>query len=213
MKMYEDILAKPPFDSVAAMEYGDTANIAGKFDKASKAASDLIKAGNDSAQVRLIEGWSHFGKKEWREAKVSFEKARAFQPNNDEVTAGLLRASAMLGEGDNTSVKNPLPENEIPPATLAEIEKIARAATPPKDASAWSPMRVTVISYRRGQPFSYTLHRKNHIVDQSAVGDFSTLNFPFDPLSQEIFVNRLSVTDETGKVIGKGRPEEQYLVD
>lgn len=213
MKMYEDILTKPPFDAVAAIEYGETANGAGKFDKAAKAADDLIKAGNDGVQTRLIEGWSHFGKKEWREAKVSFEKARAFQPGNEEVAAGLLRASAMLGEGDNTSVKNPIPENEIPPATLAEIEKIARETVPPKDASAWSPMRVTVISYRKGKPFSHTLHRRNHIADQSAVADFSTLNFPFDPLSQEIFVNKLIVTDEAGKIIAKGRPEEQYLVD
>ena len=213
MKMYEDILAKPPFDAVAAIDYGETANIVGKFDKAAKAAADLIKAGNDSAQARLIEGWSHFGKREWREAKVSFEKARTFQPNNEEVAAALLRASAMLGEGDNTSVKNPIPENEIPPATLAEIEKIGREAKPPKDANAWSQMRVTVISYRKGKPFSYTLHRKNHIADQSAVTDFSTLSFPFDPLSQEIFVNKLIVTDEAGKVIAKGRPEEQYLVD
>ena len=213
MKQYEEILAKPPFDAVAALEYGEAANNAGKFDKAAMAAADLLKANNDGAQTRLIEGWSHFGRKEWREAKVSFEKARTFQPNNEDVAAGLLRTSAMLGEGDNTSVKNPLPENEIPPATLAEIEKIGREAKPPKGANAWSPMRVTVFTYRKGKPFSYTLHRKNRIVDQSAVSDFSTLNFPFDPLSQEIFVNRLVVTDAGGKVVEKGKPEEQYLVD
>ena len=213
LKLYEEILAKPPFDPVAAIEYGEIANGTGHYDTAAKAAADLLKAGNDSALTRLVEGWSHFGKKEWREAKVSFEKARTFQPNNEEIAAALLRASAMLGEGNNSSVKHPIPENEIPAATLAEIEEIAREAKPTKGANAWSPMRVAVISYRKGQQFSSTLHRRNHVADQSAVADFSTLNFAFDPLSQEIFVNRLTVTDESGNVIAKGVPEEQYLVD
>ena len=213
IRIYEELFAKQPFDPLIAMELGETANFAGKYDRASEAAAALLKAGHDNLRTRMIEGWSHFGRKQWRDAKTAFEKARTFHPENPDVASALVRASAMLGEGDNSSVKKPLPVDELPRTLSAELEKIALDATPPKDASAWYLLRATVSTHRKGQPFSSTQHRRVRILEQSAVGDYSTLNFPFDPLSEEIFVNRLIVEDETGKVISEGQPEEQYLVD
>jgi tetratricopeptide (TPR) repeat protein len=206
-------LAASTSDPLNDYSLGEIANDAGDYARAAAAAASLIKAGQDTARSRMIEGWSLFGRKQWREAKESFEKARKFQPENTDVAAALVRVSAMLGEGDNSSVKAPLPANAIPPAVLAEIEKAAKDFKPPEGASAWYLMRATVFRYRKGEPFSKTLHRRVHLAGQAAVADFSTLTFPFDPVGEEIFVNNLEVIDEKGGTIARGVPEEQYLLD
>jgi transglutaminase-like putative cysteine protease/tetratricopeptide (TPR) repeat protein len=213
MELYEDILAKPPFDPFSAYELGECANDAEDYTRATATAERLLKAGKDNERTRLIEGWSHFGRKEWREAKASFEKARSFVPEEPAVTNALARASAMLGEGDNSAAKTELTPVALPDALLDELAKIEHDTPVPAGTSACYLRRATAFSFHVGKPYASTLYRRVRVLDDAGVADFGTLHFQFDPLAEQIFVNRLMVTDENGKVVAEGKPEEQYVVD
>ena len=213
MELYEEILAKPPFDPFSAYELGECANEAGEHERAAAAVERLLKAGKDDARTRLIEGWSHFGRKAWGDAKASFEKTRTFAPDEPAVANALARASAMLGEGDNSAAKTVLAPVELPPALQEEIAKIERETPMPAGSSACYLRRVAAFSFHAGKPSATTLYRRVRVLDDAGVADFGTMSFPFDPLAEQIFVNRLIVTDESGKTVAEGKPEEQYVVD
>ena len=213
MEIYEDILAKPPFDPLAAYGLGETANEEGEYDRASAAVASLLKAGNDTARTRMIEGWSHFGKKSWLDAKVAFEKARKLAPDDANVTTALTRVSAMLGEGNNSLVKTPIEPVPLP-ATLTEaLENIEKNAKPQTGSSAYYLSRVSAFYFEPGKRTKSTIRRRARILDRNGVNDFSTLVFRFDPLSEHIYVNKVTVADENGKMISEGKPDEQYVVD
>ncbi len=213
MEIYDELLAKPPFDPLSAYGLGETANGEGEYDRAAAAAASLLKAGNDTARTRLIEGWSLFGKKSWRDAKTAFEKARAFAPDDPSVASALVRTSAMLGEGDNSSVKTPIAPVPLPPALDEAMAKIARDEAIPEGSAVCYLMRASAYFFEPGKPVKSTQYRRAKIITQAGVGEFSTMAFSFDPLSEKIHVNRLVVTDESGKVTAEGLPEEQYVVD
>ena len=213
MEIYDEILARPPYDPLSAYGLGETANNESEYERAATVAAGLVKAGNDTARTRMIEGWSLFGRKSWREAKTAFEKARAFSPDDASIASALTRVSAMLGEGDNSAVKTPIDPVALPPALVDAITKIGSDIAVPDGTSVCYFMRASAFHFESGKPVSSTIYRRAKIVTQAGVGDFSTMAFQFDPLSERIHVNRLVVTDEKGKVTAEGLPEEQYVVD
>ncbi|MEK0451326.1 MAG: hypothetical protein RL088_3594 [Verrucomicrobiota bacterium] len=213
MEIYEEILAKPPYDPLSAYGLGETANNEDDYERAAGVVAGLLKAGNDTARTRMIEGWSLFGRKSWREAKTAFEKARAFSPDDPTIASALTRVSAMLGEGDNSLVKTPIDPVPLPSALADAVATIGREAAVPDGASVCYLMRVSAFHFEPGKPVTSTTYRRAKVVTQAGVGDFSTLVFQFDPLSERIHVNKLVVTDEKGKVTAEGLPEEQYVVD
>ena len=213
MEIYDEILAKPPYDPLSAYGLGETANNESEYERAAGVVTGLLKAGNDTARTRMIEGWSLFGRKSWREAKTAFEKARAFSPDDTTIAAALTRVSAMLGEGDNSAVKTPIDPVSLPSVLVDAVTKIGSEAVVPDGASVCYLMRANAFHFEPGKPVTSTIYRRAKIVTQAGVGDFSTLAFQFDPLSERIHVNRLVVTDEKGKVTAEGLPVEQYVVD
>ena len=213
MEIYDELLAKPPFDPLSAYGLGETANGEGEYDRAAAAVASLLKAGNDTVRTRLIEGWSLFGKKLWRDAKTAFEKARVFAPDDPSVASALIRTSAMLGEGDNSSVKTPIAPVPLPPALDEAMEKLARDEAIPEGSAVCYLRRASAYFFEPGKPLKSTQYRRAKIITQAGVADFSTMAFSFNPLTERIHVNRIVVTDETGKVTAEGLPEEQYVVD
>ena len=51
------------------------------------------------------------------------------------------------------------------------------------------------------------------LFDSSGVTRFSTFQFEFDPLAQQLYVNSLRVTDEAGQEIAFGKPSDYYVID
>ena len=51
------------------------------------------------------------------------------------------------------------------------------------------------------------------MLDASGVGRYSTIQVPFDPVGEQIYVNSLRVTDAKGNEVAAGKTSDYYVID
>ncbi|HSI12070.1 MAG TPA: tetratricopeptide repeat protein [Chthoniobacter sp.] len=203
---------KSPNDMEAALALVDTYLGARKLTEALAECDRLIATHHESVEVLRRKGLAEFALKHYREAKATLEKALAKAPTNLELQRLVEGVSGLLGEGRNTLVKTPIEPVKIPDALL-QPEDADPADEYLRGYSAWYRCAVKVVSYHKGKELKTTEHQVIQIRDQQGVEKFSTLEFPYDPLGEEIFVNEVTVKDAAGKVLSRGKVEDSYVVD
>ncbi|HZJ13474.1 MAG TPA: DUF3857 domain-containing protein, partial [Chthoniobacteraceae bacterium] len=207
-----EVLKDSPGDAQAALMLADSYFGAERYGDTITECDKLIAQHRDSAFVYRRKGFAQLSLKRYREAKVSLEKAHEKSPADAELKRTLDYVSGLLGEGANTLVKKPLEPVAIPDDLLAE-PPADKAAAYLAGFDAWYPQSVRAIEFVKGRELRTTERQVIKVVAQQGVEKFSTLEFRFDPLSEEIFVNSLSVKDADGKVIATGKADDSYVVD
>jgi transglutaminase-like putative cysteine protease len=172
----------------------------------------MIAHGFDSAEVRYAKGDAEVGLKWYRAAKLSLELALKKKPGDTETKDYLKYVSGLLGEGENTSVKA-----EIVPVTLPEALAPQLAAAEKKgDAPGYGAHYVYIVDgfrYEKGKATTRTTRQRVKVTDASGLERFSTIEIPFDPLAEQVFVNELTVRDESGAVVARGNVKDYYVTD
>lgn len=196
-----------------AYELGEMSNENGNFPRAALIAEKLIKEGHDTVRARMILGWSQSGRKWYREAKATFEAAAKLDPDDEDVKRALTRASADLGQGDNTNLKNPIVPVPMPESLKTKIAEAQKSPPPAGDASVLYLLRATGYHFKKGTPMRTTIFRRIQVLNNEGVNQFSTMEFPFDPLGERIYVNRLVVKDATGQTVAQSSIDDAYVMD
>lgn len=201
-----------PNDTETTIALADAYFGAERYTETVAECEKLIAAGRSTAYVHRRKGFAEFSLKHYREAKVAFETALEKTPGDPDLKRILEHVSGMLGEGSNSAVKKPIEPVAIPQALLTgKVAEPEAALT--RDYSAWYRRCVYGVECIKGREAKTTEHTAITIRDQRGVERFSSLEFRFDPLSEEIFVNSLLVKDESGKTMATGRVEDSYVVD
>lgn len=203
---------KSPNDQELTLALVDTFLGAHRLTEALEECDRLVAAHHESVEVLRRKGLVELSLKHYREAKATLEKALAKAPTNLELQRLVEGVSGMLGEGRNTLVKTPIEPVKIADALL-QPEEVDPTDEYLRGYSAWYRCAVKAISYRKGKEFKSTEHQVIQIRDQQGVEKFSTLEFAYDPLGEEIFVNDVTVKDTAGKVLSRGKVEDSYVVD
>ncbi|MEA3211938.1 MAG: hypothetical protein QOE70_4995 [Chthoniobacter sp.] len=201
-----------PNDQETALALADAYFVAQRHPEAIAECERLIAAKRDSASVYRRKGFAEYALKRYREAKASLEKAHQKDPASADLKRMLDHVSGMLGEGGNSTVKAALEPVPIPAALLADGPADKTDAYL-RGYSAWYRHAVKAIAFEKNDELKTTEQQAIQILDQQGVEKFSTLDFRFDPLSEEIFVNALTVRNEAGEIVAKGRVEDSYVVD
>jgi tetratricopeptide (TPR) repeat protein len=181
-----------------------------QFDEAQAIASQLIDAGRATPEIYLLLAQAEIGRKQLRSAKGALESALAKNPNHKPSRDLLGYVSAMLGEGENSSIQQPIDPVALPPA-LATLP--VAPADFGKEQGAYYVQRVAAISFVSGVEQRQTDYRTVRILDTRGADMFGTLHFEFDPLLESIYVNKVEVTDAQGKVISTVKPTDCYVTD
>lgn len=180
--------------------------------EALKLCRALIDNGYESSDAHYAMGQAHCELKWYRKAKTSFETALRLSPEDKATKQYLQYVSGLLGEGGNSTIKDPI--DPVPlPKTLAD--RIARPTTRPavSDYGACYAALIDAFAYTRDKDFRHTRYRKIKILDNSGISRFSTLRVTFDGVYERVFVNKLIVLDADGKVISRGKTSDYYVVD
>jgi len=82
-----------------------------------------------------------------------------------------------------------------------------------KKYGAYYSRRIVAVSWKAGKEHKKTEFMVGQVIDVSGVAAFSTLQIPFDPLSEQIYVNELRVMDRAGKTLAAGKPSDYYVLD
>ncbi len=207
------LMAENPDDDHTAKTLGEILNKSGDYARAAEVAERLLSKAPQNVEALQILGWSQMGRRWYREAKETFEKAAQARPLDEEIQDAVRHASAALGQGNNSEVKTPIEPVAVPVSLSEELQRIR----PPENFGEGQPavalLRSAGYHFEKGKPLRRTLRRKIKILTSNGVDLFSTMEFPFEPLGERIFLNRLEVSDEKGEVVAKGSIEDAFVRD
>lgn len=165
----------------------------------------------EEAALLFHRGRAHNLEREFVKAKEALEKAAAEFPAMPGLQDELDLATAMLGQGDQSSIRSPLEPVAIPPALT---EALARHA-PASEAAPGFPYRidlsVTGFHYQPGSTFRRTEHREVTILTRAGLEEYRNIRFTFDPSYERAYVDHLEVLDPAGKVTSTGQPADYYV--
>jgi tetratricopeptide (TPR) repeat protein len=162
----------------------------------------LIENGLASADAFFVKGDAEVGLKRYRRAKASFEEGLKYNPDDPDLRDYLQRISALLGEGNNSEIKE-----AVAPVPLPDVlrERMDRVESPPaRGYGAHYVYWVDGIAFERGVRALSTTRQRIQVDDMSGVERFSTV---------EIYVNELVVRDPAGDVVARGQESDYYVVD
>ncbi|NJL19014.1 MAG: DUF3857 domain-containing protein [Bdellovibrionaceae bacterium] len=215
LQQLEALLQENPQDMRVAFDLGGISQSIGKPRPGAEVVEPFLAGGNESTRALMILGESQMGRKHYREAKATFERASGVDPADEEIQDAVRRASALLGEGNNSGIRDPLDPVNIPEAVASALA--VQQGRMPEDFAAGHPsvalLRATGWHFESGKPLRKTLHRRTQVLTPEGAQEYSTLEFPFDPLAERIYMNRVEVKDEDGRTIGVARVEDAYVRD
>lgn len=168
----------------------------------------LTATGNESAINQFYRGRSELALKWYIQAKTSFEKSLHLNPTDTTVKEYLAHVSAILGEGNNSNIKNPIDPVELPP-----ISDFADIQPPSSDTEAVFLLRARGFHYKPGQDRRQTDYYRVKILGNLGIESFSTFQIPFNPQREQIFVNSLKVSDSQDVLTATGDISSFYVID
>ena len=214
IELFEALSKEYPDDRRVTYDLAEALNDTDEYERAAEIAERLLADGKDNTRALMVLGWSQMGRKWYREAKVTFEKAAAKAPDDESVKNALRRASAMLGQGNNSDIKTVIEPVPIP----AEIEKVIAANPPAADYGSDQPMvwlvSATGMHFDPEKPLRQSWHRRVKVLTVQGANSLSSVEYAFDPLSERIHINKIEVRDETGALIStKNLVDDAYVMD
>ncbi len=202
-----------PEDSQLGILLAETFIRAGRYAEALDQCTKLCSGDRGTSTTYFLKGRAEYGLKHYREAKASLEAALEREPSNTQLKAFLDQVSGMLGEGSNSALEDPIDPVAIPAAVLALPASGTSGIAETGSSGAYYKMYATGIEYRKNSEFKTTDKRVIEVTDESGVTAFSSFEIPFDPLSEEIYVNELVVRDAGGAVLTTGSVSDYYVMD
>jgi tetratricopeptide (TPR) repeat protein len=213
VSVIEELAQENPTDEPTTAKFAELLNQAEDYTRAQEIAEKLLAGGKENARALQALGWSQMGRRWYREAKQTFERAARVRPNDDAIQDALHRASSALGQGSNSGVKEPLDSVPLPSAVARELAAASAPAALTEGQPAVSLARSTGYHFEEGKPLRRTMRRQIRILNQAGVNAYSSLEYSFHPGSERIFINKLEVRDAEAKLIASGSVDDVYVRD
>jgi tetratricopeptide (TPR) repeat protein/transglutaminase-like putative cysteine protease len=175
-------------------------------------ADQLIAKQYASADTYYYKGKAEYQLKWYRRAKQSFEKALQYAPADEDIQYYIREVSAVLGEGQNTDVKEAISPVALPETLMKALASLSGDSTN-DEYNSYYLARIRGIGFQPGKELKYTTFQRIKVMDASGISLFSTIEIDFNPLSEKLFVNKLIVWDSQGNTLAQGKPSDYYIID
>ncbi len=212
LKLLKQLHDKSPFNPQISADLAEASIAAQSYSDALEVAADMTARNRSSAYAFYLKGRSELGLKWYREARVSFEAASKLAPADKNIASYLDLVNGMMGEGNNSAVRDPI--DPVPlPAALAKTSAESVPADYATNYGAFYHRRALALLWQPGRESKSTEYIHAQMLDSSGVAAFSTVQRRFDPLSEQLYVNEVRVLDHDGKTVSKGNLANYYVLD
>ncbi len=212
ISLLKELHEQAPFNTRVTASLAEAFIQAGQYTEALDIGRQMVEDDSNSSFACFLKGRSELGLKWYREAKTSFANGARLAPADKQMREYLDYVSGLLGEGDNSAVRDPI--DPVPlPAGLTNTTVEAAPDGYAKSYGAYYTRRIIAAAYVPGKEFKTTEYMAANLVDAAGVSAFSTIQVEFDPLAEQVYVNEVRVTDATGKNISLGDPANYYVLD
>lgn len=199
-----------PLELAISYEIALTYNLQENFTKSVEYIDSLEQDIDQYSFLHTLKGNSLLGLQSFVKAKESFERAIELNPLDEEAKSLLKYATSALGKGDvevNKVEIEPVPLNP----KLWEIMTDAKNEAAIADRSHIQ-YALIALQHERGVVNKSTRRIKISIMDDKGVNAYSTLAFPYDPFSEEVYINEIVVRDKDGEMISTENREDFYVM-
>jgi hypothetical protein len=198
-----------PFNSGIAFELIQNYMELKSYKNVINLTDDLIKNDMALSEAYYYKGEAEYYLKWYKEAKKSLEKSLEYAPNDDDVKDFITHISGLLGEGNNTSIKKEITPVEVPQ------ELVIDESSHPEDNEygAYYISRIRGIGYEKGAGQKITSYEKIKVVDSSGVINFSTIEINYNPLNEDLYVNKVVISNENDETVSQVPESEYYVID
>ena len=198
-----------PDNSELKDDYIDLLLASEQADKALTVIATSLEQG-ETARLRFLQGRAHAVLENFTQAKEAFEFALTLAPNDPFIQQGLDLASAALGQGNQSSIKDPLEQVEVPASLREAIDKQDVAPLESGHHRQWLEA-ITGFHFQPQQPLRRTEFRVVRVLNRTGVQEESTLELSFDHVYERIYLHYLQVMNEAGEVVAEGQPSDYYV--
>jgi len=189
-------------------------NSVGQYTKSIEICRKLIKEGFESYDLYSLKGETEYYLKWYSDSKISLEKALSYAPNDKSVKNLLDIVSGQLGEGYNSIIKGeitavPVPQEILDKALLSlngNKEDLSKY-------NSYFQSYVKGFSFIKNKEIKFTAYRVIKINNMAGVNKYSTIQIPYNPFNEDIFINSIIVKDSQNNVVSKGEPKTYYIID
>ncbi len=205
-----------PFNAELAYDLAETSLAMNRQPEALEICRELIEHRYDTAHTYLLEARALYANKWYAQAKTALEAALKREPTNKDAQDLLQVVGNMLGEGNNASIQEPIDPVELPKQLTDQskwTESDKSAPTGLHEFGAFYTAHKVAIKFEPGKEFKQSDYRTIRIADASGIERFGTIQIPFDPLAEQVYVNRLRVTDAKGEEVTLGKVSDFYVID
>ena len=173
-----------------------------------------VDNGVASALIYRLKGGCEAQLERYADAKASYEQVVRLDPTDADARFEVTRMSGLLGQGDNQAIRTPIDPVEAP----AEL-KALRAKHTVIDSHETSEdgavvlAQITGIHFESNQSYKITRYGAIHILNRAGINTYNSLEFDYDPLSEQIYVNWLRVKNAADEIIATGNVNSYYVLD
>ncbi len=207
IEIIREILRNDPGNLEARVQLVETCLGASNFSECRALTEELIEAKFEHPYVYYLKARAESGLGLYREALASVEKALAANPADNNSRNLHAQISGMLGRGDQTLIKEPIAP--VPADVDSFLPGRPEVTAHP---GAYYELALKALHFKAGEESRRTDYLILRVEGSEGVQMYSSFQFPFDPLIERIFVNRLEVVHDDGRRV-HGRVEDYYVMD
>lgn len=172
-------------------------------------AKKLEQSGEATPKLLMLKGLAEFKLERFVDAQQTFEATLEQAPNLTLAKQFLEMIASRLGQGDVSAVLEKLEPVPLP----AEVTiRHAAPANLRDDDNYWVELDARSISFKPETELRTTHTRIIHVLNRNAVETFGRLQFAFDSLADQFYVNRAEVYDENGTLLGATDPRDCFIL-
>ena len=181
----------------------------GDYQAAIGFADSLLDAGHASAGAYYQKGEAQYAMHWYAQAKKSFESALVLAPNNEYVLEYIKEVSAMLGQGESTSIAKEILPVDYPKLMQDQVVNENDFS----DFNSYLINKLTAIEFTVGKPLKTTKSRTVKLLTDQAVSQYSTIEIGFDALYESIYFNEVVVLNDKGDIVNQIDRNDFYVTD
>ncbi|GJQ59409.1 MAG: hypothetical protein SCALA701_22100 [Candidatus Scalindua sp.] len=209
----EELQKTIPFNAQIAYALIQNYNDIEQYHRILEISKTLIDKGFASADSYYNKGEAEYNLEWYRQSKQSFEEALKFAPKDSSIQEYIAHISSLLGEGNNSSIKEPITPVKMP-AIIAEKLASQQDVFKVDGYDSYYLNYVKGFSFNKEKnEFKCTTYRKIKVLDAGAVSTFSTFEIDFNPNYEKVYVNELTVWNEEGEIVSRGNLSDYFIVD
>lgn len=180
----------------------------GRFEEMREVSKKEIDSGQADFYSYMYSGMSQYELTSYRDAQEAFDKALTFNSQDPMARKYAEDLKQMLGYVNLDEV-----EQKLEPVIIPDHLQDTSGKPPAGHSTSYYSKHVTAFLVESGKPLKKTIYKSIQIQSPHDLARYVEMEFKYDSMNEQLFVNKIEVRDAKNKVVGGADISKFYIVD